>query len=307
MMRTGLRLIAAVALAGLIACGGCPQTTPATIEIVAGGPSSVVAGDTVELSAEVSGASSTSGYTYQWSQTYGRPVSLSSKTAANPTFVAADNLLNTIVSFRVDVTAPDGKLYASNEVTVSIGSANANSNNNANSNTNANGSSNNGKVRVRMVTSLGNIVVDLDQTKAPISTANFLQYVDAGFYTNTIFHRVIADFVIQGGGFTSDLMQKQTQAPITLESNNGLSNSRGTIAMARTNDPNSGTSQFYFNLKDNTDLDRTATNPGYAVFGAIVEGLDVMDAIGAVQTTTRSGFQDVPVNTVFIQRVERVP
>lgn len=156
-----------------------------------------------------------------------------------------------------------------------------------------------GPPQVTMETNLGTIVIELDEQAAPITVGNFLAYVDAGFYDGTdgagatIFHRVVAGFVIQGGGFTEALDQKPTMAPIVNESGNGLSNVRGTIAMARTNDPDSATAQFYFNLVDNTPLDDP---PGYAVFGQIVEGLEVMDAIGAVAV----GGQDIPVDPVII-------
>ena len=162
--------------------------------------------------------------------------------------------------------------------------------------------------QVALVTSLGNIVVELDHKAAPLSVNNFLNYVQSGFYSNTLFHRVIAGFVVQGGGYSSGLVAKTvTAAPITLESNNGLSNLRGSLAMARTADPNSATSQFYFNLVDNLSLDyQDANNPGYAVFGKIVQGLDVMDAIGAVATATVGTIPDVPVTEVLVKSAIRI-
>ncbi|MCA9708909.1 MAG: peptidylprolyl isomerase [Myxococcales bacterium] len=150
-----------------------------------------------------------------------------------------------------------------------------------------------------METTLGAMVIELDEEAAPITTANFLAHVDAGFYDGTdgqgatIFHRVIDGFVAQGGGFTEAQVQKPTMAPIVNESGNGLTNVRGSIAMARTMDPDSATSQFYFNLVDNPFLDDP---PGYAVFGQIVEGLEVMDALGAVATDGA----DVPIEPVII-------
>ena len=163
-------------------------------------------------------------------------------------------------------------------------------------------------LRVSLDTSMGKIVAELNPTAAPITVNNFLGYALTGFYTNTLFHRVIPGFVIQGGGFVSGLTpQTGAGSPITLESNKGLSNLRGTLAMARTSDPNSATSQFYFNLADNTSLDyKSADNPGYAVFGKIVEGLDVMDAIGKVPTSVQDGQPDVPVNDVVINSVTRI-
>ncbi|MCX7172492.1 MAG: peptidylprolyl isomerase [Proteobacteria bacterium] len=162
--------------------------------------------------------------------------------------------------------------------------------------------------RAALVTSLGNIVVELDPTKAPLAVNNFLKYVQNSYYSDTIFHRVIAGFVIQGGGYTSGLVLKPgTFAPISLESTNGLSNVRGTIAMARTTDPNSATSQFYFNLVDNFSLDyRDISNPGYAVFGKIVQGLEVMDAIGSVATVSQNGVPDVPATEVVVKTVLRI-
>ena len=162
--------------------------------------------------------------------------------------------------------------------------------------------------RVVLVTSKGSIVADLNPTAAPLTVNNFLKYVQAGFYTNTIFHRVIAGFVIQGGGFAPGLaMQPGGFAPIPLESNHGLTNQRGSLAMARTTDPNSATSQFYFNLVDNPALDyKDAANPGYTVFGKISQGLDVMDAIGAAPTNTLNGVADVPVTDIVVKTALRL-
>lgn len=162
--------------------------------------------------------------------------------------------------------------------------------------------------QVKLATSAGDIVVELNLTAAPASVRNFLNYVQFGFYTDNLFHRVIAGFVIQTGGFTSGLVAKQPLfAAIALESNNGLSNVRGTLAMARTSDPNSATSQFFFNLVDNPFLDyQDAANPGYAVFGKIVQGLTVMDAIGAMATNTVNGQTDVPLSEVLVTAATRL-
>lgn len=162
--------------------------------------------------------------------------------------------------------------------------------------------------RATLVTSMGNIDVELDPTASPVTVNNFLQYVGNGFYTNTLFHRVIAGSVIQGGGFAPGLAIKPgALPPIALEANNGLSNLRGTIGMARIpEDPNSATSQFYFNLADNLFLDyKDSNNPGYAVFGKIVAGLDVMDAIGAVPTAPQNGVPGFPVTEVVVKLVVR--
>lgn len=152
--------------------------------------------------------------------------------------------------------------------------------------------------RVTMGTSLGTVVLELNPAKAPITVDNFLNYVESGFYVNKIFHRVINNFMVQGGGFTSDLVQGTTQAPIKLEVGNGLSNLRGSIAMARTSVADSATSQFFINVVDNVTLD--TSGGGYAVFGKVITGLDVVDKIKVVPTTQRMGMQDVPVTNVLI-------
>jgi cyclophilin family peptidyl-prolyl cis-trans isomerase len=151
--------------------------------------------------------------------------------------------------------------------------------------------------QVLLITAKGSITVELDPTLAPISTNNFLSYVNKGFYRDTLFHRVIPKFVVQGGGYTTGMVKKTEQsAPIELESNKGLSNVRGSLAMARTNLPNSATSEFYINLVDNLSLDyKNAANPGYAVFGKVVQGMDVADAIAAEPTGVIAGFSDVPL------------
>lgn len=156
--------------------------------------------------------------------------------------------------------------------------------------------------RVVMETSMGKIVIELNADKAPISVANFLKYVDSGFYNGTIFHRVIPNFMIQGGGFTQDMNQKKTEAPIRNEAKNGLKNDRGTIAMARTPDPNSATAQFFINVNNNSFLNYPGQDGyGYAVFGRVLEGMDVADKI--VTTPTAPG--DVPRTPVIIQSVKR--
>ena len=154
--------------------------------------------------------------------------------------------------------------------------------------------------KVKLETSLGDIVIELDLEKAPITTKNFLDYVNAGYYNGTIFHRVIKDFMIQGGGFTDNMQKKSTKAPIKNEANNELKNLRGTISMARTNDPHSATSQFFINHKNNSFLDYSSANPGYAVFGKVVEGMEAVDKIAVVQTGVTAGMRDVPVEVVTI-------
>ena len=153
---------------------------------------------------------------------------------------------------------------------------------------------------------MGTITLKLDEAKAAATTANFVQYAKDGFYDGTIFHRVIDGFMIQGGGFTKDMNQKETRAPIAIESMNGLANDRGTIAMARTMDPNSATSQFFINLVDNDFLNFTAPTMqgyGYAVFGKVTDGLEVVDAIAKVRTGDVGYYQNVPEEPVLIRKV----
>ncbi|WKX73835.1 peptidylprolyl isomerase [Streptomyces sp. XD-27] len=162
--------------------------------------------------------------------------------------------------------------------------------------------------RVRLSTSLGDIVLELNSEKAPKTVENFLNYVDRGHYNGTIFHRVIPGFMIQGGGFTADMAQKPVDAPIDNEANNGLENICGAVTMARTNDPHSATAQFFINTVDNDFLDHTSPTPqgwGYAVFGQVIEGMNVVDAIRGVETTSKGYHQDVPVEPVIIERAER--
>jgi peptidyl-prolyl cis-trans isomerase B (cyclophilin B) len=160
--------------------------------------------------------------------------------------------------------------------------------------------------RVLLSTSLGDITLELDQTNAPTTTENFLDYAGAGFFDGTIFHRVIPGFMIQGGGFTAEMRQKATNQPITNEADNGLKNDRGTIAMARTSDPHSASSQFFINLENNDFLNhkaKTGAAWGYAVFGKVVEGMDVVDAIAGVATGNYGPHCDVPREPVIMERV----
>lgn len=161
--------------------------------------------------------------------------------------------------------------------------------------------------QVKLETSMGDVFIELNEEAAPVTVANFLGYVEDGFFDGLIFHRVIAGFMIQGGGFTDAMGQKQTRSPIVNEAANGLKNDRGSIAMARTNDPDSATAQFFINHKDNDFLNYAgAGNPGYAVFGKVVDGMDVVDAIAAVKTTMRNGMGDVPVEVVVIESAKVV-
>ncbi len=160
---------------------------------------------------------------------------------------------------------------------------------------------------VKFETTLGDFTVEMLTDEAPLSVENFLKYVDEGHFDDTVFHRVIPGFVIQGGGMTEDMTQKKTRAPIKNEADNGLKNLRGTLSMARTNDVNSATSQFFVNLVDNAFLDHQGPrNFGYAVFARVVEGMDVVDAIAAVKTGRRRGHDDVPLEPVVVKGARRL-
>ncbi len=172
---------------------------------------------------------------------------------------------------------------------------------NASVNTSANLSAHSGEVVV-LETSKGDIDIELNRSAAPLTVANFENYVNSGFYDGTIFHRVISGFMIQGGGFTPDGQQKATNPPIKLESDNGLKNIAGSIAMARTSDPDSATSQFFINTVDNPPLDYAPGNPGYTVFGQVISGMDVVHEIESVQTVDNGGYQDWPLQPVTIEK-----
>ena len=162
------------------------------------------------------------------------------------------------------------------------------------------------KVEVALDTAnLGNVEIELYADKAPVSVENFLAYVDSGFYNGTIFHRVVPGFVIQGGGFTEEMGEKDTQPPIKNEADNGLKNSRGTLSMARTQDVNSATSQFFVNLADNAFLDNGERDFGYAVFAKVVSGMEIVDQIAAAPTGRRGQHQDVPTETAVVRSARR--
>ena len=158
---------------------------------------------------------------------------------------------------------------------------------------------------VKLTTNFGDITLELNADKAPITVANFLQYVESGFYDNVVFHRVIDGFMVQGGGFDANMKQKKTKAEIKNEADNGLTNDKYTVAMARTSVPDSASSQFFINVGDNDFLNHSALTSsgwGYCVFGKVIQGMDVVDKIKAVKTTTKSGHQDVPVENVIIEK-----
>ena len=160
-----------------------------------------------------------------------------------------------------------------------------------------------GPTQVKIETSAGDFVLELDDSRAPLTVANFLQYVNDGFYAGTIFHRVVNGFVIQGGGYGPDLVQKPPRPAVVNESGNGLSNRRGSVAMARTAEPHSADAQFYINLADNLALDSKPTRWGYAVFGEVIQGLEIVDDIGHRTTGSKGGMGDVPLEPVVIKKI----
>lgn len=164
-----------------------------------------------------------------------------------------------------------------------------------------------GQTHVMLTTSAGNIELELDSAKAPVSVKNFVDYAQSGYYNNTIFHRVIPGFMVQGGGFTADMQQKSTQAPIKNEADNGLRNLRGTISMARTADKDSATSQFFLNVADNAFLDHGQRDFGYAVFGKVVKGMDVVDKISQAPTGNVGPYQNVPSKPIVILSAKVLP
>ena len=164
-------------------------------------------------------------------------------------------------------------------------------------------------ILVSLITTLGPIEIKLFTEEAPETTKNFIEYVESGFFDETIFHRVIPGFVIQGGGHTSGMNRKDTLAPIQNEANNGIKNLQYTLSMARTNDPHSATSQFFINLQDNSSLDHSSETPmgwGYAVFGEVIEGFNVIDSIAGSATQLKNGMQDVPVSPVIVLEASRI-
>ena len=164
------------------------------------------------------------------------------------------------------------------------------------------------QTRVKLQTTLGDIIIELDSQKAPITVSNFLKYIDNGFYNGTIFHRIIPGFMAQGGGFDINLQKKPTLAPIKNESSNGLKNDRATISMARTNNPDSATAQFFINYEDNNSLNYPVQRgSGYAVFGKVVEGMDVVDKMAKAPTGSRGGLRNVPKTNIVIEKVILLP
>ncbi len=297
--------LSACLLAGLLMVGGScvpasapTDTTPITAGEVAA-PAQIEVGKTATLSYEVNGGGDS--VTYSWYQTFGLVVELLDADKQVARFVAPSVSREQTLRFRVDARSGAGPVVSSTVEVILMADPDFGGVNQP-----TDPGDTDPKPRVRLKTSMGDIVLELDRERAPISVANFLSYVDSGFYDDTIFHRVIADFVVQGGGFVSGPREKDNGRPsIKNEGNNGLRNVRGSLAMARTNDPDSASSQFYINLTDNDSLDFRADFPGYAVFGRVVEGMSVVDEIGMVETSAQRGYNDVPVEEVTLNSAER--
>ena len=287
--------------------GGCPQTTtdnttdPESMTPRASAPTAADKGDTVNLTAQVGDDLDLTSVTVAWFQLVGRMVELTGDNTLSASFVAPSVPVAQTLRFRVDVLAADGTVF-SDTIEVAI----AADPDYGLDDSVSEDDEEDPWPEIRLVTSMGNITVRLNRGKAPLSVNNFLRYVDDDAYDDTIFHRVIADFVVQGGGYNSDLEQIDTRSPIRNEADNGLKNDRGTIAMARTNVYDSATSQFYINLVDNDSLNYTSGATGYAVFGVVIDGMDIVDEIAAVTTESRSGMSDVPVEDVILERSERI-
>jgi peptidyl-prolyl cis-trans isomerase B (cyclophilin B) len=264
--------------------GGAPTATGPSAD--AGIDQVVNAGDVVALDGS---GSKGSGLKYSWRQLSGPTVTLAGADTVRATFTAPAFAAGGTNQLSFELTVTDRENHSvTDQMSVTISNPNVS------------------QTEVVISTTMGDFTIQLDPNKAPVTVRNFLQYVDDQFYDGTIFHRVIAGFVVQGGGFTPGLNEKTTRPPIINEASNGLKNVRGSVAMARTNDPNSATAQWYVNLVDNADLDFTATSPGYCVFGQVISGMDVVDRIATVQTGSRSGFQDVPVTDVIVRTARRV-
>jgi peptidyl-prolyl cis-trans isomerase A (cyclophilin A) len=311
MMRLAL-LSVAVSVA-LLVLGGCPLEPPAeTLDPARMTPEATAAatakvGQTVGLTARLPDGVDATSVTFRWFQTYGRLVEIQNADTADASFVAPSLPAEQTLRFRVDVTASGDTVFddpPSDTVAVTVA---ADPDYGLDESVEEGSDEDDPHPQVRLVTSMGSITVELDRENAPLTVNNFLRYVDDGFYEGTLIHRVIPDFVIQGGGYDEDLEAKETRPPIRNEANNGLKNDRGTIAMARTNVYDSATSEFYINVVDNDSLNYTTPGTGYAVFGRVIgDGMDVVDEIAEVETAMRNGLPDVPVDDIILRRVERV-
>jgi peptidyl-prolyl cis-trans isomerase A (cyclophilin A) len=290
------------------AVGGCPPEAPdadipADLTAEAEAPAAVEKGESVTLKARLSPDVDPQVIVYRWFQTYGRMVEIVNADGSEAQFVAPALPAEQTLRFRVDIQTPDGVIHSATVAVLVAGDPDFGLDQTIEEDVSGDEDP---QPQVRLVTSMGSIVLELDRVNAPLTVNNFLRYVDDGFYEDTIFHRVMPDFVVQGGGYDLDLVKKDTRPPIKNEADNGLKNERGTVAMARTNAPDSATSQFYINLVDNDSLDYTPENPGYAVFGRVIQGMDVVDEIAEVETESRGGLANVPVEDVVLERAERI-
>jgi peptidyl-prolyl cis-trans isomerase A (cyclophilin A) len=292
----------------LVVSGGCPLGPPAEtpdperMTPEASAPATAGVGDEVALTARLADDVDVAGVIFRWFQTYGRAVELVNADTAEARFVAPSLPSEQTLRFRVDVIVSDETILSD---TVEVAVA-ADPDYGLDESVGEDSGDDDPHPQVRLVTSMGSITVELDRERAPLTVNNFLRYVDDDFYDGTIFHRVIVDFVVQGGGYDEDLVQKETRPPIRNEADNGLTNDRGTIAMARTNAYDSATSQFYINVVDNDSLNYTTPGTGYAVFGRVIDGMDVVDRIAEVETETRDGMSDVPVTDVVVRHALRI-
>lgn len=306
-----MRIVLLGVAAGMVALvsAGCPTEEPAEtadaekVTPRASAPEAAEVGETVSLTAQVDEDVDPDSITYCWLQTFGRAVEILNADTASASFVAPSIGADQTLTFRIDVITADGTVY-SDTVAVTVA---ADPDYGLDQTVSDDDDDDEDLYpQVKMVTSEGTFTVTLNREDAPLTVNNFLRYVDDGFYDGTIFHRVIADFVIQGGGYNEDLEELETRSPIRNEANNGLTNERGTIAMARTSDYDSATSQFYINLVDNNSLDYTSGETGYAVFGEVTSGMSVVDDIAEVETETRDDMSNIPVEDVVLESVERV-
>ncbi len=259
----------------------------------------------VTMTAALADGTGAASVTYAWFQERGRLVEIEGAGTPQASFVAPSLPTDQTLYFRIDVQAPDGRIYSATVEVPIPADPDYGLEEGIDEDGEGDGVEKDPHPRVRLRTSLGTIVLELDRVNAPLTVNNFLRYVDDGFYDGTIFHRVIPEFMVQGGGFEPGLIEKETRDPIKNESDNGLENERGTVAMARLNDPDSATAQFFINLVDNESLDATSGANGYAVFGRVVQGMDVVDRMAEVETESRdtpSGGRsyNVPVDDIVL-------
>lgn len=284
--------------------GGCPMDqpdkSPETLTLRTTAPVETEVGYVVELKVSWPDDVDATTLSVHWYQTFGRQIEIMNADKAVANFTAPSLESDQTFTFRVDVETTAGKVF-SKTITILV---KADPKYTSSENNDSDDTETDMHPVVLIATSMGNITVTLNREKAPLTVNNFLRYVDDDFYDGTLFHRVIEDFMIQGGGYDEDLQIKSTRPSILNESDNGLSNLRGTISMAHSSDPDSATSQFFINLVDNTHLDYDGNQ--HAVFGEVTDGMSVVDAIGAVETETRDSMSDVPKVNVVVHSITRV-